>query len=60
MKTSLLAKKEDVAGLKVFGERAGDVKAIFRIAESNLDALITVDLGPKRPFRVGECAPWAR
>jgi hypothetical protein len=39
---------------------SGDVKAIFRIAESNLDALITVDLGPKRPFRVGECAPWAR
>jgi hypothetical protein len=36
------------------------VKAIFRIAESNLDALSTVDLGPKRPFSVGECALWAR
>jgi hypothetical protein len=60
VKTSLLAKKEDVAGLKVFGERAGDVKAIFRIAKSNLNALNTVDLGPKRPFSVGECALWAR
>jgi hypothetical protein len=37
-----------------------DVKAIFRIAEFNIDALITVDLGPKRPFSVGECARWAR
>ena len=37
-----------------------DVKAIFRIAESNLDVLNTVDLGPKRPFSVGECALWAR
>jgi hypothetical protein len=36
------------------------VKAIFRTAESNLDALNTVDLGPKRPFSVGECALWAR
>jgi hypothetical protein len=36
------------------------VKAIFRIAESNLDALNTVDLGPKRPFSVGECALRAR
>jgi hypothetical protein len=36
------------------------VKAIFRIAESNLDALNTVDLGPKRLFGVGECALWAR
>jgi hypothetical protein len=36
------------------------VKVIFRIAESNLDALNTVDLGPKRPFSVGECALWAR
>jgi hypothetical protein len=35
-------------------------KAIFRTAESNLDALNTVDLGPKRPFSVGECALWAR
>ena len=32
-----------------------DFKAIFRFAESNLDALKTVDLGPKRPFGVGEC-----
>ena len=36
------------------------VKAIFRTAESNLDALNTVDLGPKRPFSLGECALWAR
>jgi hypothetical protein len=39
---------------------SGDIKAIFRIAESNLDALITVSLGPKRPFGVGECALWER
>jgi hypothetical protein len=39
---------------------SGDVKAISRIAESNPDALNTVDLGPKRPFSVGECALWAR
>jgi hypothetical protein len=37
-----------------------DVKAILRITESNLDALNTVDLGPKRHFSVGECALWAR
>jgi hypothetical protein len=36
------------------------VKAIFRIAESNLDVLSNVDLGPKRPFSVGECALRAR
>jgi hypothetical protein len=36
------------------------VKAIFRIAESNLDALNTVGLGPRRPFSLGECALWAR
>jgi hypothetical protein len=36
----------------------GYVKASFRIAESNLDALF--DLGPKRSFGVGECALWAR
>jgi hypothetical protein len=39
---------------------SGDVKAFFRIAESNLDALSTVDSGPKRPFSVGKCALWAR
>jgi len=37
-----------------------DVKASLQRAESNLNALSTVDLGPKRPFRVGECALWAR
>jgi hypothetical protein len=37
-----------------------NVKVIFRIAESNLDVLNNVDLGPKRPFNVGECALWAR
>jgi hypothetical protein len=39
---------------------SGDVKAIFRIAESNLNALNTVDFGPKRPFSAGECALWVR
>jgi hypothetical protein len=37
-----------------------DVKAILQIAESNLNALNAVHLGPKRPFSVGECALWAR
>ena len=37
-----------------------DAKASFERAESNLNALNTVDLGPKRPFSVGECALWAR
>jgi leucyl-tRNA synthetase len=37
-----------------------DVKVILQIAESNLNALSTVHLGPKRPFSVGECALWAR
>ena len=32
----------------------------FQTAESNLGALSTLDLGPKRPFSVGECALWAR
>jgi hypothetical protein len=36
-----------------------NLEAIFRIAESNLDALSTVDLGPKRPFSVVDCALWA-
>jgi len=39
---------------------SGDVKAIFRIAELNPDALSTVDLVPYRPFSVGEWALWAR
>jgi hypothetical protein len=38
----------------------GDVKARLQSAESNLDALNTVDLGPNRSFSVGECALWAR
>ena len=37
-----------------------EVKASLQRAESNLNALNTVDLGPKRPFSVGECALWAR
>ena len=37
-----------------------DVKDILQITESNLNALNTVHLGPKRPFSVGECALWAR
>jgi hypothetical protein len=32
------------------------VKASLQRAESNVDALNTVDLGPKRPFSMGECA----
>jgi hypothetical protein len=36
------------------------VKASLERAESNLNALNTVELGPKRPFSVGECALWAR
>ena len=36
------------------------MKASLQRAESNLNALNTVDLGPKRPFSVGECALWAR
>jgi hypothetical protein len=36
------------------------VKAIFRTAESNLGALNTVDLGPRRLASVGERALWAR
>jgi hypothetical protein len=36
------------------------VKNFLQSAESNLNALNTVDLGPKRPFSVGECALWAR
>jgi hypothetical protein len=35
-----------------------DAKAIFRIAESNVDVLNTVDLGC--PFSVGECELWVR
>jgi hypothetical protein len=37
-----------------------DVEASLQRAKSNLNALNTVDLGPKRPFGVGECALWAR
>jgi hypothetical protein len=37
-----------------------DVKASLQRAESNLNALNTVDLRLKRPFSVGECALWAR
>jgi hypothetical protein len=51
-------------GVKVLEEAcdllSGDVKASLQRAESNLNALNTVDLGPKRPFSVGECALWAR
>jgi hypothetical protein len=37
-----------------------DVKVILKNAESNLNALNTVYLGPKRSFSVGECALWVR
>ena len=36
------------------------MKASLHRADSNLNALNTVDLGPKRPFSVSECALWAR
>jgi hypothetical protein len=36
------------------------VKAILQSAESNLNVLSNVHLGPKRPFGVDECALWAR
>jgi hypothetical protein len=45
---------------KAWNLLSDDVKAGLQSAESNLDALNTVDLGPKRPFSVGECALWAR
>ena len=51
-------------GVKVLEEAwnllSDDAKASLQRAESNLNALNTVDLGPKRPFSVGECALWAR
>ena len=51
-------------GVKVLEEAwnllSDDVKVILQSAESNLNALNTVNLGPKRPFSVGECALWAR
>jgi len=45
---------------KSTGFPLGWCESHFRTAESNLDALNSVDLGPKRPFSVGECALWAR
>ena len=45
---------------KAWNLLSGDAKASLQRAESNLNALNTVDLGPKRPFSVGECALWAR
>jgi hypothetical protein len=45
---------------KAWNLLSDDVKAILQIAESNLNALRTVHLGPKRPFGVGECALWAQ
>jgi hypothetical protein len=49
-----------IKGVRVLEEARnlllGDVKAIFRIVKSNLGALNTDGLGPKRPFSVGECA----
>jgi predicted anti-sigma-YlaC factor YlaD len=36
------------------------VQTIIRTAESNVDALNTVDLGPKRPVSVGKCALCSR
>ena len=45
---------------KTWNLLSDDVNAILQRAESNLNALNTVDLGPKRLFSVGECALWAR
>ena len=45
---------------KAWNLLSDDVKARLQSAESNLGALNSVDLGPKRSFRVGECALWAR
>jgi hypothetical protein len=45
---------------KAWNLLSGDVKASLQRAESNLNALSTVDLGPKRPFSVGEFALWAQ
>jgi hypothetical protein len=51
-------------GVKVLEEAwnllSDDVKSSLQRAESNLNALNNFDLGPKRPFSVGECALWAR
>jgi hypothetical protein len=47
-----------IGGARVLEEAlnllSSDVKAIFRIAESNIDALNTVNLGRKRPLNVGD------
>ena len=45
---------------KAWNPLSDDVKASLQRAESNLNALNTVDLGPKPPSSVGECALWAR
>jgi hypothetical protein len=45
---------------KAWNLLSDNAKASLQRAESNLNALNTVDLGPKRPFSVGECALWAR
>ena len=45
---------------KAWNLLSDDVKATLQRAESNLNALNAVDLGPKRPFSVGECALWAQ
>jgi hypothetical protein len=45
---------------KAWNLLSNEVKAILQIAESNLNELSTVHLGPKRPFSVDECALRAR
>jgi hypothetical protein len=45
---------------KAWNLLSDDVKASLQRAESNINALNTVDLRPKRPFSVGECELWAR
>jgi hypothetical protein len=45
---------------KAWNLLSDDVKASLQRAESNLNALSTFDLGPRRSFSVGKCALWAR
>jgi hypothetical protein len=45
---------------KAWNLLSDDVKASLQRAESNLNALNTVDLGPKRIFSLGEWALWAQ
>jgi hypothetical protein len=41
---------------KAWNLLSDEVKTVLQSAKSNLNALNTVNFGPKRPFSVGECA----